>query len=71
MIEGKNAVGKAYRTEDFAGMQVTVVGLGASGIAACRVLGEIGARVRATDSQSPGELDAVASRLRPLSSSGS
>ena len=63
MIAGKIAMGKAYSTEDFAGMQVTVVGLGASGVAASRVLCEIGARVRATDSRGPEDLGATAADL--------
>jgi UDP-N-acetylmuramoylalanine--D-glutamate ligase len=64
MMAGKNVMGKAYTREDFAGMPVTVVGLGASGIAACRVLGEIGARVRATDMRGPADVGRVAAELR-------
>lgn len=64
MIAGKKVMGKAYTREDFAGMPVIVVGLGASGVAACRVLGEIGARVRATDLRGAAELEGVAAELR-------
>ena len=63
MITGKTVMSKAYSTEDFAGMPVTVVGLGSSGVAACRVLGEIGARVRATDTRSAGEVGEAAAEL--------
>jgi UDP-N-acetylmuramoylalanine--D-glutamate ligase len=63
MIEGKTAMRKAYSTEDFVGLEVAVVGLGSSGIAACRVLGEMGAVVRATDRRSPKEMSGVAAEL--------
>ncbi len=63
MIAGKTLMRKAYSTEDFAGMAVTVVGLGSSGVAACRVLAEIGAAVRATDARSAGDLGAAAGEL--------
>jgi UDP-N-acetylmuramoylalanine--D-glutamate ligase len=63
MIAGKTTMRKAYSTEEFAGLEVAVVGLGSSGIAACRVLGEIGSSVRATDTRSPNEMSGVAAEL--------
>jgi UDP-N-acetylmuramoylalanine--D-glutamate ligase len=64
MMAGRTVMRKAYTTEDFAGLEVTVVGLGASGLAACRVLREIGARVRATDARSAGGFGDAADELR-------
>ncbi len=55
---------KAYTAEDLAGRTVTVVGLGSSGVAACRALGRAGARVRATDARGADRLGAVAGDLR-------
>ena len=63
MIAGKTEMGKAYSTEDFAGMPVTVVGLGSSGVAACRILAEIGASVRATDMREADDLGGAAGEL--------
>ena len=64
MIAGKTAMEKAYARDDFVDLPVTVVGLGSSGMAACAVLRQVGARVRATDRRSAEDLDSGARLLR-------
>lgn len=49
---------------DWRGRTVLVVGLGKSGLAACRLLRELDCHVRVTDSQDSGALRASAMRLR-------
>jgi UDP-N-acetylmuramoylalanine--D-glutamate ligase len=66
MIAGKTFMRKAYRREDFAGLDVAVVGLGASGVAACRALDKAGARVRATDAKSASEMAPALAGLEAL-----
>ena len=56
------ARGQAYR-EWARGLRVTVVGLARSGVAACRLLREIGASVIATDMKPKGELSPEARDL--------
>lgn len=43
----------------FAGARVTVMGLARSGVAACRLLQEVGARVTVSDRKEPGELQSA------------
>jgi UDP-N-acetylmuramoylalanine--D-glutamate ligase len=64
MIAGITLMKKAYTKDDFAGMPVTVLGLGASGVAACRVLSRVGARVRASDNKQQEALGTAARELR-------
>ncbi|MBX3198684.1 MAG: UDP-N-acetylmuramoyl-L-alanine--D-glutamate ligase [Labilithrix sp.] len=52
---------------DVKGKRVVVVGLGKSGVAACRLLGARGARVVGTDAKSP---DAVPAEVRALAEQG-
>ncbi len=49
---------------DWAGRRVAVVGLGKSGLAACRLLQQVGCRVRVTERHDAESLKALAARLR-------
>jgi UDP-N-acetylmuramoylalanine--D-glutamate ligase len=53
-------------TRDLKGKNVLVLGLGASGVAACRLCAEKGAQVTGLDRRVPGEIDESAEQLRAL-----
>ena len=66
MIAGKTSMERAYSAGDFKNMRVTVVGLGASGIAACRALKQVSAEVRASDIKTAADLGRHARELEGM-----